>query len=47
MRKKEYVSMELLIIFCEEDLVRTSGPNDDDGTLWEGGEGVGDDIFGD
>lgn len=46
MRKKEYASMELLIIFCEEDLVRTSGPNDND-ALWQGGEGVGDDIFGD
>ena len=46
MKQKEYVSMELMITLYQEDVIVTSAPNDFE-NLWEGGEGVGDDIFGD
>ena len=46
MKQKEYVSMELMITLCQEDVIATSAPNDLE-NLWEGGEGVGNDIFGD
>ena len=46
MKQKEYVSMELMITFYNEDVIVTSDPGDFE-NLWEGGEGVGNDIFGD